>query len=142
VVSESGGEEPKGLGARIIARRRNEMKDYAQKLTDLVQEYLPPDPEKLRSALASAETVRVEKGLSVTMKDYYQKGDVFAWVVNPAARRPQSIEVKTALDKDPIIVNADFDEGSNGPLYPSLIKIQAPKKELEIRLSAYDFKKQ
>jgi hypothetical protein len=141
VVSESGGEEPKGLGARIIARKRNEMKEYAQRLTDLVEQYLPPDPDKLRPALASAERGRAEKGISMTMKNYYQQGDSFSVVYNIAERKPQSMEIKTALDKDPIVINADFEDASTGPSYPSLIKIQAPKKELEIRLTAYDFKK-
>jgi hypothetical protein len=142
VVSESGGgEEPKGLGARIIARKRNEMKEYAQRLTDLVEQYLPPDAEKLRPALASAERGRAEKGISMTMKNYYQQGDSFSVVFNVAARKPQSMEIKTALDKDPIVINADFEDVSSGPSYPTLVKIQAPKKELEIRLTAYDFKK-
>jgi hypothetical protein len=114
------------------------MKEYAQRLTDLVEQYLPPDPEKLRMELRTAELGKAGNGISVNLKNYVKTGDLFALTLDPKTRKPQKIVIDTLLDRDPILVSADFSVAPNGASYPSLMKIESKKKDLEIRISAFD----
>ena len=142
LISQTGGEEPAtGLGHRIINKKREEVKEYVERLSALVENYLPPDPEKLRKALTTAEIVPAGNTLALTMKGYLKSGDSLALVVDTATRKVKRVDLKTALDKDSISVTAEMASVPGGPDYPSLVKIQAPSKKLEIDISAYDFVK-
>src|SRR6202521_3151360 len=144
LISQTGGAagEATGLGHRIINKKREEMKEYGERLSALVENYLPPDPEKLRKALATAEIGQAGNALSLTMKGYLKSGDSLALLVDTATRKLKRVDLKTALDKDSIFVTAEMGSIPDGPEYPTLIKIKAPSKNLEIDLSAYDFVKQ
>jgi hypothetical protein len=142
LISQTGGEEATGLGHRIINKKREEIKEYVDRLSALIESYLPPDPERLRKALTTAEIVPAGNLLSLTMKGYLKSGDSVALLVDTATRKVKRMDLKTALDKDSISVTAEMGSIPDGPDYPSLIKIKAPSKNLEIDLSAYDFVKQ
>jgi hypothetical protein len=142
LISQTGGGEATGLGHRIINKKREEMKDYVDRLSALVENYLPPDPEKLRKALTTAEIGQAGNGLTLTMKGYLKSGDSLVLLVDTATRKVKRVDLKTALDKDSISVTAEMGSIPDGPDYPSLVKIKAPSKNLEIDMSAYDFVKQ
>src|ERR1700674_1272094 len=144
LISQTGGAagEATGLGHRIIKKKREEMKEYVDRLSALVENYLPPDPEKLRKALPTAEIAQAGTAFSLTMKGYLTNLDSLAMLIDPATRKLKEIDLKTALDKDPISVTAEMASTPDGPDYPSLLKIKAPAQKLEIHMSAYDFVKQ
>ncbi|PWU00539.1 MAG: hypothetical protein C5B51_24995 [Terriglobia bacterium] len=142
-ISQTGGQEATGLGRRIINRKRAEMKEYVDRVAALVESYLPPEPEKLRSALLKAEIGQAGSLMSLTMKNYFKAGDSLALTVDPATRRLSRIELKTDLDKDPISVTAELTPlaGAGNVSYPGLTKIKVPVKNLEIDISQYDYMK-
>jgi hypothetical protein len=143
LISQTGGGEPAtGLGHRIINKKREEMKDYVDRLSALVENYLPPDPEKLRKALTTAEIGQAGNALTLTMKGYLKSGDSLALLLDTATRKVKRVDLKTALDKDSISVTAEMGSIPDGPDYPTLVKIKAPSKNLEIDISASDFVKQ
>jgi azurin len=141
IISQTGQEPATGLGHRIINHQREEMKAYADRITALVESYVPPDPEKLRGAMAGAQIDASGALISLTMKNYLHSGDSFGLAVDPATRKLQKFELKTLLDKDPINVTSEMKAIPNGPTYPGLTKVKAPAKNLEIDISQYDFMK-
>jgi len=143
VLSQTGGEEEAtGLGHRIVNKKREELREYGERVTALVEMYLPPDPEKLRTALATAELDASGGLMSLVMKNYLKPGDSFSVLVDPANRKIEKFELKTLLDKDPITVTSDMKALPNGgPTYPGLTKVKAPAKALEIDITQYDFMK-
>jgi hypothetical protein len=142
LISQTGGEEATGLGHRIVNKKRAEVKEYVDRLSALIENYLPPDPEKLRKALTTAEIVPAGSALTLTMKGYLKSGDSLALFVDTATRKVKRVDLKTALDKDSISVTAEMASIPDGPDYPGLIKIKVPPKNLEINISASDFVKQ
>jgi azurin len=142
VISQTGDEPATGVGHRIVNAKRDEMKAYVDRITTLVESYLPPDPERLRSAMTGAELGASGDLMLLTMKNYLKSGDSFSLAVDPGTRKLQRFELKTLLDKDPISVTADMKSIPNGPTYPGLTKVKAPAKELEIDISQFDFVKQ
>jgi len=141
LISQTGGEEATGLGHRIIQKKRDEMKEYVERLSALVENYLPPDPDKFREALAKAEIGQAGNQMALTMKNYVKAGDSLVIVADPVTRKLVRLELKTTLDKDPISVTADMAFVPNGPSYPGVTKVKAPSKNLEIDISQYDFMK-
>jgi hypothetical protein len=141
VISQTGGEPATGLGHRLVNAKRQELKDYADRITALVENYLPPDPEKLRAALGKAELGASGNLMALTMKNYFKPGDTFVLAVDPDSRKLQRFEIKTTLDKDPVTVAADMKSLPNGPTYPASTKVKAPAKNLEIDLTQFDFMK-
>ena len=85
----------RGLGKAEIAKKRDELKEYGDRVTELVEMYLPPDPAKLREALAKAELGASGNSLSLVMKNYLKPGDSVSVVADPASRKLQRFELKT-----------------------------------------------
>jgi hypothetical protein len=141
VISQTGGEPATGLGHRLIEAKRQEMKDYADRISALVENYLPPDPERLRVGIAKAELGASGNLMTLTMKNYFKSGDGFSLAVDPDTRKLQRFEIKTTLDKDPVSVTSEMKSVPSGPSYPASTKVKAPAKSLEIDISQYDFMK-
>jgi hypothetical protein len=144
LISETaGGHHPHTPIRWMIAdQKRNEVKGYVKRLRELVESYLPPNPEKLRASLAAAEFQGKGTNVCVTLNNYLKPGDSLALTIDSVTSKLQKVELKTTLDKDPIAVTADMASVPSGPRYPSLTKIMSPARALEIDISEYEFIKQ
>ena len=143
LVSQSNGGKapPSGIAKQLIEQKTQELKDYGARMTTLVENYFPIDPQKLALALARAELGGSGNTISLVVKDYYKSGDSMSVIFDPDAKKLRKFELKTLLDQDPMSVTADMATLPKGPIYPSFIKVKAPAKDLEIDISEYDFVK-
>jgi hypothetical protein len=142
VLSEKTEKPPSGPIRRAIAdRKRTEMKDYVDNLVAFIESYLPPKPEKLKAALATAQIGAVGNAMGLTMKNYQQQGDTMTIGFDSATRRMLRLELDTKLENDPITVTVDMSAVANGPSYPAQTKIKVPTKDLEVDVTEFDFMK-
>jgi hypothetical protein len=143
LVSQTGGDgQAPGFAKAIIEQKKKELQEYGGRITALVDNYFPIDPQKMAAALQKAELGGSGDSVSLVVRNYFEPGDVMSVVVDPINKKLRKFELKTLLDKDPVTVNADMNTIPKGPVYPSFIKVKAPAKDLEIDISQYDYVKQ
>ena len=140
-ISESGGEQKSGFGSRLVNLKRAEIREYATRLSALVERYFPVSPAKLREALPTMQLGQSPIGLSLDFKDYVKPGDKLSLVVDVASRKLVRVELNTSLDKDPFTASTRMANLPDGPTYPEQTRIDVPSKQLEIRISEFDFLK-
>jgi hypothetical protein len=114
----------RGLGARLVAKKieekKEEMKDYVERLMALSSRYLSPEPGKLQAAMANAEitTGGGNDQLRITLNHYVKHGDRMTMSFNAATKKPTRTEVHTTLDDGPVAIVLTYDEIHDGPTYP------------------------
>src|SRR5678815_4136605 len=81
----------------IVENKVEDMKEYMEKAAALVQQYVPPDPQKIQAAQA-AGNVSVQSG-TLTIKDYVKPGDKLILGFDLAAKKLRSYQVQSYVEK-------------------------------------------
>lgn len=137
-------ERPQGrrLRARIIRKRRNEMKAYIQRLLRLMREYLPPAPSAIKLAMPRARiTPAAGRDFRVTFNSYVKPGDRVIFRINRTTRKLDQISIRSRMDGDPVSFDVVFARLADGTNYPSVTSIKSGAKNLEVRVIASDYRK-
>jgi hypothetical protein len=134
------------LGGRIIAKKieekKDEMKEYVERLVGLMGQYLPPNPDRLKAAAPKAQVSMSESGdAKIAMKDYLKPGDLMTLAVDPSNKQLNQIVINSWLDEDPASFVVNFARLKDGTNYPSLTTVQSTAKQLELRVTTSDYHK-
>jgi hypothetical protein len=134
--------EPEQSGRRggrvkqaVIENKKDDMKDYMEQATALIQKYVPPDPEDIQRAKAKAKVESPAPGQArVTFADYLQPGDRMTVNVDAAANRPLSISVATYLQKkeDTVTLDVKFSALPDGTIYVFETVLEAKAKNIRV----------
>ncbi|MBA3913977.1 MAG: hypothetical protein H0X25_09030 [Acidobacteriales bacterium] len=143
-ASARGGGRRGGMLARRVAEKKEEMKDYIERMIGLMGQYLPPNADKIKSDISRAEFSMPESGeAKVTIPNYLKQGDSLSMTFNREEKRLSTININSKLDDDPITVAVNFQRLPNqGPNYPAMTNVNSPAKNIELRISTYDYQKQ
>ena len=135
----------RGLRGKIVAKKREEMAGYVERLMSLARRYLAPgrgDMEKLSGKAeiwkgqgASANQVRIETA------DFVKSGDSFVWTLDPVAKLPVRMEARSELDGDPVTITAEYRTLASGPNYIARTTVKSPRKELEVKVESFDYRR-
>jgi hypothetical protein len=142
ISQTGGGAQPSGIAKALVEQKVHELQDYGNRISVLVENYFPIDPQKMVAALQKAELGGSGETVSLIVKNYAVPGDVMSVIVDPINKKLRKFELKTLLDKDPVNITAEMNTIPKGPIYPAFIKVKAPAKDLEIDISQYDYVKQ
>lgn len=135
------------LGGRFVqkkmAEKQGEMKEYTQRLTGLMSDYLPPNPDRIKAAMPNAQMARSPEGngIQISLKNYLKPGDTMALSISPLSKQLSQIRINSTLDTDPVTFAVNFSQLPDGTNYPALTTLQSPAKNLEIRVSTSDYRK-
>jgi hypothetical protein len=96
------------LKQRVIAKKKEEMKDYMGQVKTLLAMYVPPDPQRMRQAF-QAHKVSITPGggsgaTQIVFKDYAQPGDQMTISFNTAAKKISALNVNTYMDNPQDVV--------------------------------------
>jgi hypothetical protein len=149
-----GGEEPKqkeqASGGRrgglvkkaIVENKVEDMKEYMEKATALVQQYVPPDPQKIQAAQAAGNIsmqAASGQGLStITIKDYVKPGDKLILGFDPTAKKLRSYQVQSYVEKpkdDAVTLNVTFASLQDGTNHPQQTVLNVAAKKLGIKMT-------
>lgn len=135
----------RGLRGKVVAKKREETSDYVERLMSLARRYLAPgqgDMEKLSGKAeiwkgqgASANQVRIQT------KDFVKGGDSFVWILDPVAKLPVRMEASSELDGDPVTITAEYRTLEDGPNYIARTVVKSPRKELEVKVESFDYRR-
>lgn len=126
----------RGLKGKVIAKKKEEISDYMKQAVALVQQYVPPDPQRIQ-ALKDAGKISFTPGaggLRMDFSDYLKAGDVLSISVNSANNSIAKVAIKSYLDSPSDAVNLDvtYDSLPDGTNHPSQTVLQAPAKNIEV----------
>jgi len=146
VVQPPPPEKKRGLRGKIVANKTEEMKEELQATAALIQEYVPPAPDRIQvvmnagtASLAQAGTQRV----AFIFPGYVKSGDALTVTFDKAVTTLQQIDVKTWLDKpeEPATLRVAMQALPNGISFPGTIVLKIVERKLEVRVTKSNYQK-
>jgi hypothetical protein len=129
----------RGLRGRIIEKKTEEYKEYAESIKTLIEQYVPPDKDKLQQAYQQGNVmIGGEAGnpgeYRLVISNYIKQGDKMTLVMNRAQKDLASLAISTYLNdpSDAVTVNLQFSRIPNGPNHVSSETINGVSKQLTI----------
>ena len=140
-------QEPRGrLRRRIVEKKKDEFKDYSQKVGALVQAYAHPDPAKMEQAfkqgnlsLGAAGT----QGLELTFRNYLKQGDSFTLVLDSKDKSIQTVKLTSYLNDpgDQVSASAIFTKLPDGTSHVDNITVVGQKKQLQVQTRTSNYQR-
>src|SRR5690242_5041836 len=144
---EQGGGRRRGgaMKKAVVEKKVGEMKDYMERVTALVHEYVPPNPQKIQAAQAAGNIAITPAQPIVTLniKNYLKPGDSVTLGFDTTAKKMSSYNVDSYLDdpKDDVVKLAvKFAQLPDGTSYPQQTVLDATGKKIEVKVTNSDYK--
>ncbi|MGC1417612.1 MAG: hypothetical protein WA817_20145 [Candidatus Acidiferrum sp.] len=131
-------EPPSGgrMKQKIIAKKKEEMKDYMGDVKSLLSQYVPPDPQKMQQAYQAGKVSLNPAGgvVNLIFKDYAQPGDQMTLMFDTAAHKIISLNVNTYLGeaKDAVTLQVQMASLPDGTNYAQRTVLNATAKQLVV----------
>ena len=129
----------------IIEKKTEELKQYAQQISELVHSYVPPNPQKMQQAFQQGSAAISKAGpdaVQVAFTNYNMQGDSMKLVFNTAQKGIQSVQVSSYLNNDPsdaATFDAQFSKLPDGTNYMSSATVNGQKKQLTIQIQNMNY---
>jgi hypothetical protein len=133
-------ESPRGVRGKIVENKKEELGDHIKRSVAKVQEYLPPNPEKLQAIYAKGQTsikvVEANKKYTLEFPEYLQPGDKVSITLELQKGLFDGIEVLTTVDnpQDKIVFNLIYSVLADGTEYPSETRLNLPGEGINISI--------
>jgi hypothetical protein len=133
---------PRGPRGRASTKKEQQLTDYMQRATMMVQEYVPPDIRRIETARAGGMMVKpTATGVQLWMGNYLKPRDTIA--IEMKGDKIERIHVDTYLDSDDdkVTLDANFTSLPDGTNYASQIGLVAAKKGLLVMVENSNYQK-
>ena len=129
------------LKKHIVEKKKEEYKEYADQIRELIQQYVPPEKDMLEQAYQKGNImVGPEPGAPgqyrLVVSNYIKQGDNMTLVVDKTQKELLSLSIATYLDdpKDAVNVSVAFARVPDGPNHVSGETINGVSKQLTIAI--------
>jgi hypothetical protein len=136
------------LKQHVVEKKKEEYKDYADQIRALIQQYLPPDKEKIEAARQSGNislgTAAGGPGqYQLVISNYIKQGDKMTLVFDRAQKGIVHLSIASYLDdpNDAVTVDAEFSRIPGGPNHVSAETINGVSKQLTIAVQNSNYQK-
>jgi len=130
---------------KVIAKKKEEMKDYMGQVKTLLAMYVPPDPQRIQQAVQAGK-VSLNPGAGsgvaqIVFKDYALPGDQMTIAFNTEAKKIASVNVNTYLDdpKDVVTLGVQFASLPDSTNYVQKTVLDATAKKLVVTTTNSDY---
>jgi hypothetical protein len=146
VVQPPPPEKKRGLKGKIVAKKTGEMKEELQATAALIQEYVPPAPDKIQVVMNAGTASLAQAGpdlVAFTFPGYVKQGDALTVTFDKAITGLRQIDVKTWLEKpeEPAMLRVVMQSMPNGITVPGSIVLSIPASKLEVRITKSNYQK-
>jgi hypothetical protein len=130
---------------RVIAKKKEEMKDYMGQVKTLLALYVPPDSQRMQQAFQAGKVSlnpNAGAGIAeVVFKDYALPGDQMTLSFNSEAKKISSVNVKSYLDdpKDVVTLAVQFASLPDGTNYVQQSVLDATAKQLQVTTTSSNY---
>ena len=130
---------------KVIANKKEEMKDYMGQVKTLIALYVPPDPQKIQQAVQAGKiSMNPDAGgvAQIVFKDYALPGDQMTIAFNTEAKKIASVNVNSYLDdpKDVVTLAVQFASLPDGTNYAQKTVLDATAKKLMVTTTNSDYR--
>lgn len=136
------------LRQRIVARKKEEYKEYADQMKELSQHYVPPDKDAIQDAYAKGNIAIIPGGsipglIKLVIHDYYKPGDTVTLSFDKNQKHLQSISIASWMDnpQDAMNLSVAFDRLPDGTNHVSSATIEGISKQMTIKTSNSGYRK-
>ena len=132
---------------RIIAKKTAEMKDYMTQVQGLLAMYVPPNPQRMQSAIEAKKVSLGGMGgagtAQIVFKDYALPGDSMTIGYDTSAKKIRTLNVKTYLDnpQDGVTLAVQFASLADGTNYVQQSTLNAQAKQLTAVTTSTNYRK-
>ena len=146
VVQPPPPEKKRGLKGKIVAKKTGEMKEELEAAVALVQEYVPPAPDRIQvvinagtASLGQAGT----KNVAFTFLGYAKQGDALKITFDKAITALRQIDVTTWLDKpdETVTLHVAMQSLPNGVRFPGTVLLTIASSKMQVRITKSNYQK-
>jgi len=146
VVQPPPPEKKRGLKGKIAAKKTGEMKEELQATAALVQQYVPPAPDRLQVVINAGTASLGQAGpemVAFTFPGYAKQGDALKITFDKAITALRQIDVKTWLEKPEEVVTLHVAMQSlpDGLSFPGSIVLTIASSQMEVRITKSNYQK-
>jgi hypothetical protein len=139
-------EKKRGVKGRVIEKKKDEMKDYMERVAELIKRYVPPEGSKMQeSTQAGKAAMQPTAGgiISLIFRDYAKPGDTVSLTFDTSSKKIQGYDVKTYLDApdDVVTLKVVFQNLPDGTNYAAQTLLDATAKQIQIRTTNSGYNK-
>jgi hypothetical protein len=141
---QSGGGRRSGkVKEKVVDNKVDEMKDYMQKAAALIKQYVPPDPQKMQASLQAGKAAIDKTTGQVVFSDYVKPGDKMTLALDPAAKKLNTFDVATYMDKpgDTVTLKASFSNLDDGTSFMQESVLSVKAKDIVVKTTNAGYKK-
>jgi hypothetical protein len=146
VVQPPPAEKKRGLKGKAIAKKTGEMKDELEAATALVQQYVPPAPDKMQVVMNAGTASLSQAGpelVALNFPGYTKSGDSLMLTFEKAVKTLHQIDVRTWLSKpeEAVTLRVVMQALPDGTSFPGTIVLSIPSSKIEVRITKSNYQK-
>jgi hypothetical protein len=135
----------RGLKGKVIEKKTGEMKEDMETAVALVQQYVPPAPDKIQAAMAAGK-ITITPGAGATtlrIADYVKAGDSLVLTLDPAGQGMKKIDVDTWKDSpsDNVTLDVQMQSLPDGTSYAGQVVLAIPSSNVQVRITNSNYQK-
>ena len=131
------------LKRKIIAKKKDELTDYMDRVRSLLSRYIPPAPGSMQAAFEAGKVTLEPASGAVIFNDYVKPGDKVTVTFNTATKKLTTFAVATYLDtpKDAVTINARFSSLPDGTNFMEQSVVDASAKKVRINTTNFGYQR-
>lgn len=133
------------LKQKVIANKKEEMKDYMQDVKAVLALYVPPDPQKMQADFQAGKvSLNPAPGVvNLVFADYAQPGDKMTLTFDTATKKIGGLKIDTYMgqEKDVVTLNVVMAALPDGTSYEQQTILGATAKQLVVTTTNSDYQK-
>lgn len=139
-------QQKRGVKGKIIEKKKDEMKEYMERVASLIKRYVPPEGSQLQESYQSGKAaLQPSPGGIVTLvfRDYAKTGDAVTLTFDTATKKIEAYDVNTYLDapEDVVTLKVVFESLPDGVNYVAQTVLDATAKQVQIRTTNSGYSK-
>jgi hypothetical protein len=136
-AQQGGGRRGGRLKQRIVENKKDEMQEYMERASNLVHQYVPPNPVQIQGAQDKGKmAIRpgVQGRVTLEFSDYLLAGDRLGIAIDAAANRLLGLSVATYLEKaeEAVTLNVRMGSLADGTGYTAQTTLEAAAKNIRV----------
>jgi len=136
-----------GLKHKVVEKKTEEYKDYAQEMADLARSYVQPDPQRLQEAFQQGNVAIASGGapneVQLVIKNYVKPGDSMTLRFDQARKAIQSMQIQSYLEKpsDAVNISAQLSQLPDGTNHVANMEVNGQSKQLTVAVRNSNYQK-
>jgi hypothetical protein len=147
---DSQADAPRGgrLRQRIVEKKKEEYKDYAERMKQVAQQYLPPEKDLIQDAYSKGN-ISITPGaggpgkIKFVIRNYVRQGDEVTLFFDKDQKQMDSLSIHSWIDdaSDAMNLTVRFDRLPDGTSHAAGATMEGVSKQLTIVTRNYDYRK-